>query len=146
MGAHGPVAVGASMQISTKVALSISLVVLVAGMAATLVAVAHQREERRKEVEQSNHQTLGLLALTVAPSIVENRHHRVQAVLDNVANFQNQYPYVENIEVLDTEGRIIAALDPRRFNEIIAAKQDGYIQHDLALNEPATRPGGDNVV
>ncbi|RLB61497.1 MAG: hypothetical protein DRI90_11220 [Deltaproteobacteria bacterium] len=100
------------MQLSSKVALSISMVVAIAGTAAMLMAVRTQGDEREREFQQSSKETLQLLALTIAPSIAEGRHHRVQAVLDNVANFKARYPSVEEIEVLDRKGRVIAALDP----------------------------------
>jgi diguanylate cyclase (GGDEF)-like protein len=134
------------MQISSKVALSISLVVAIAGTAAMLMAVRTQWDEREREFQQSSKETLQLLALTIAPSIAEGRHHRVQAVLDNVANFRSRYPSVLGIEVLDCKGRVIAALDPRRFNEVVAVGQDQYIQQDLALDEPTTRPLGNDQV
>ncbi len=131
------------MQLSTKVALSISMVVAITGLAAALGAVAHQEQVRRAEFQESSKETLDLLALTVTPFIAEGRYHRVQAVLDNVANFRVRYPSVKDIEVLDTQGRVIAALDPRRFNEVVSPRHDAHIQDDLTLNEPTTRPAGD---
>lgn len=105
------------MQISSKVALAISLVVAVTGALASTVALSKQERERHQDFRQTNFEAVQLLALAVAPAVAENRHERVQAVLDNISNFNERFPDVEEIEVVDPQGRIIASLDPRRYNE-----------------------------
>jgi diguanylate cyclase (GGDEF)-like protein len=126
--------------ISSKVALTISLVVAVAGAAATGVALSRQESERRDEFRRASIEALELLALAVAPAMAEGRHDRAQAVLDNIANFPEGYPDVRGLEVLDREGRVVADLDPRRYNLVLA---DADLAGDLALGAPDARPGAD---
>jgi diguanylate cyclase (GGDEF)-like protein len=105
------------MTLSTKVAAALSLVVALIGALAIAVAIERQSAEQRSQFRATNVQALELLALAVAPSVAEGRHHRAQAVLDNVANFPERYPDVRALEVLDLRGRVMADLDPRRFGE-----------------------------
>ena len=75
------------MRLSTKVALALSLVVALVGGLATALATERQASEQRAEFRETNLRALELLGLALAPAVADGRHHRVQAVLDNVANF-----------------------------------------------------------
>jgi diguanylate cyclase (GGDEF)-like protein len=108
------------MHLSSKIAISISLVALVAGTAATAIALKEQEEERRQAFKEDSVRALELLAASITPVIAERRHHRAQAVLDAVANFRERYSRVISIEVLDDDRRVIAHLDPKRFNTIVS--------------------------
>src|SRR4029453_4798905 len=67
------------------------------------------------------------------PVVAERRHHRAQAVLDAVGNFPERYPRVRSIEVIDRQKRVIAHLDPTRFNTVVS---DPELENDLALKGP----------
>ncbi len=117
------------MQISSKVALSISLVVALAGAAASEAAIRRQEVVQRAEFRQTNEQALELLAVAVAPAMAQQRHDRVQSVLDNIANFKEErFTHVVDIEVVNLERRIVAAYDPTRFNDAV---RDDALDHDL---------------
>ena len=105
------------MRLSTKVALALSLVVALVGGLATALATERQASEQRAEFRETNLRALELLGLALAPAVADGRHHRVQAVLDNVANFPERYPDVRSLEVVDLQGRVIADMDPTRFGE-----------------------------
>jgi diguanylate cyclase (GGDEF)-like protein len=105
------------MRLSTKVAIALSSVVAVVGGAATTLATLRQASEQRAEFRETNLRALELLGLALAPAVAEGRHHRVQAVLDNVANFPERYPDVKSMSVVDLRGRIIADMDPTRFGD-----------------------------
>ncbi len=122
------------MQISAKVAVAISLVVVATGAVASLVALDRYEHERREEFRHTNTEALQLLALAVAPALAQQHHHRVQAVLDNIDNFRERFPDLRGLEVLDNEGRVVAALDPQRYNEKV---DDPEALRDLVLDEPA---------
>ncbi len=122
------------MLISSKVALSISLAVAVIGVTATAVTVDRQRTERRREFTSKSLEAVELLALTVAPSVAEHRHNEVQDALDNIANFPDRFRDVRLLEVIGEDGRVIASLDPTRFNEPAA-----FAEGDLKQPEAAAR-------
>lgn len=124
------------MRISTKVALSISVVVAVAGAMATTVALSVQEQERRAEFAAKSIETLQLLAASVGASVAEQRHERVQALIDNVANQKDKFPQVTDLVVIDLHGRVLAALDPTRFNDVV---EDSDLASDLALHDPRAR-------
>jgi diguanylate cyclase (GGDEF)-like protein len=124
------------MLISSKVALSISIAVAVVGATATAIAVNRQGSERRSEFQSKSLEAIELLALTVAPSVAEHRHHEVQGVLDNIANFPDRFHDVQQLEVIGEDGRVIASLDPTRFNEV-ALEASG----DLRQRESLARFG-----
>ena len=131
------------MQISSKVALSISLVVAAAGAIASGVALDRQEQEQRAEFKETNQQALELLAIAVAPAMAENQHHRVQAVLDNIANFRSErFTHVEDLEVIDLDRRIIAAYDPTRFNDLMP---EGVVGKDLATEKTRSQFDGNNL-
>jgi diguanylate cyclase (GGDEF)-like protein len=125
-------ALSANVQLSTKVALSISLVVAAVGAVATSVALESQARAQRAEFERKSTEALELLTLAVAPAISRNEHHHIQGVIDNVANFRDKFHDVEDLEVLDQHGRVLAALDPTRYNDVVASPA---AQRDLALDE-----------
>lgn len=122
------------MQIFSKVAIALALIAT-AVMAMSVVAVLRLETTRRKEMRRSSEAGLELLALAVAPAVAERRHDRAQSALDNVDNFA-RFPAVRTLEVLDKEGRVVAALDPRRYNTMA---DDPAVDADLALTEPTTR-------
>jgi diguanylate cyclase (GGDEF)-like protein len=105
------------MQISSKIAISISLVVAVVGALGSGVALEGQESERIAEFADKNREAVELLAVAVAPAVAEGRHERVQAILDNIHNFADRFPDVVALEVIDDDGRIVASLDPTRYNE-----------------------------
>ncbi|MEQ9321529.1 MAG: hypothetical protein RIF41_20355, partial [Polyangiaceae bacterium] len=74
------------MQISSKVALSISLVVAVVGAAGSVWQLQEQERVQREEFRKTNEDAIELLALSIAPAVDADRHDRVQAVLDNISN------------------------------------------------------------
>ena len=106
------------MLISSKVALSISVAVALIGATATVVAVDRQKTERRAEFTGKSLEAVELLALTVATPVAEHRHAEVQDALDNIANFPDRFHDVRSLEVIGEDGRLIASLDPTRFNEL----------------------------
>jgi diguanylate cyclase (GGDEF)-like protein len=106
------------MRLSTKVALALSAVVASAGGVAITVAAEREATEQRAAFRETNLRALELLALALAPAVADGRHHRAQAVLDNVANFPDRYPDVRSLEVVDPSGRVVADLDPTRFGEM----------------------------
>jgi diguanylate cyclase (GGDEF)-like protein len=113
------------MLISSKVAISISLAVALVGAASTAVTVEHQKTEQRREFTAKSLEAVELLALTVAASVAEHRHNEVQDALDNIANFPDRFRDVRLLEVIGEDGRVIASLDPTRFNEpAVAADAD----------------------
>jgi diguanylate cyclase (GGDEF)-like protein len=117
------------MQISYKVALSITLVVAFAGGVGTGFALTRQADEQRAEFQETNEQALELLAVAIAPAMEKDRHERVQAVLDNIANFREErFKHVENVEVIDLNRRVVAAYDPTRFNDVL---EDETVKRDL---------------
>ena len=131
------------MQISYKVALSISLVVAFAGAVAIGVALDRQEAEQQADFKQTNEQALELLAVAFAPAMDQGRHDRVQAVIDNIANFKEErFAQVEDLEVVNLERRVVAAYDPTRFNEAIAASD---IAEDLKLAKTSSRYQDDHL-
>ncbi|MEM1031230.1 MAG: diguanylate cyclase [Myxococcota bacterium] len=108
------------MQISTKVALAISLVVLGTGTAGGAIALAQAEQSRLEDFRRAHDDSVELLAVAVAPAVAEGRYERVQAVLDNVHNFRERFPDVVDIDIVRTDGRVIASLDPTRFNTTLA--------------------------
>lgn len=105
------------MQISSKVALSISLVVAVVGAAGSLLQLREQERVQRDEFQKTNEDAIELLALSIAPAVDADRHDRVQAVLDNISNFQDRFEGVQRLDVVNRDKRMVASLDPTRFNE-----------------------------
>jgi diguanylate cyclase (GGDEF)-like protein len=130
------------MQISSKVALSIVLVVAVVGGAASAAQLREQAEAQRAEFKRTNESAINLLALSIAPAVAEGRHERVQAVLDNISNFEERFKGVEAIEVVEiVDQRVVASLDPTQFNEVIG---DELLAADLALvDTESTYEAGD---
>ncbi len=120
------------MRLSTKVAIALSLVVAVVGALSTALATSRQASQQRAEFRETNLRALELLGLAVAPAVADGRHHRVQAVLDNVANFPERFPDVRGLEVLDLRGRVVADMDPTRFNEIVEL---GALAEDAVVAE-----------
>jgi len=106
------------MQISSKVALSISAVVALRG----------QDASRREQFCEKSKEAIQLLALAVAPAVADEHHQRVQDVLDNIAIFTERYPDVREIDVVSRDGRVVAARDPRRFNTVLSGAQLGNDQ------------------
>jgi diguanylate cyclase (GGDEF)-like protein len=129
------------MQLSSKIAISISLVALAAGAAATAIALEQQERERREAFEVESQAAVELLAASITPVVAERRHHRAQAVLDAVGNFPERYPRIQSVEVLDEHKRVIAHLDPTRFNTVV---DDEDADRDLALLGPAAHWVDDN--
>jgi len=107
------------MQISTKVALAISLIVLGTGAAGGAVALQQAEESRLNDFRTSHNDSVELLAVSVAPAVADNRHEQVQAVLDNVHNFRARFPDVDDIDIVRPDGRVIASLHPVRYNTVI---------------------------
>ena len=103
------------MQIGSKIVLTVSAVMLVAGAVgfATLLEGGNQQ---RDEFRANSRETIRLFALAIAPEIAEHRHDRAQAMIDAMANFKERSSDIENIEVIGTDGKVIAASDPRRYN------------------------------
>ncbi|MCA9624390.1 MAG: diguanylate cyclase, partial [Myxococcales bacterium] len=120
------------MQISAKVALSITLVVAIVGGVGGYARLEQQRTAQLAAFKATNEDAIELLALAVAPAVADGRHDRVQAVLDNIANFGDRFSPVIQLEVLDRQRRVVAALDPERFNDELSPDQ---VDHDLALQE-----------
>ncbi len=104
--------------------MALSLAVALVGGLATAVATDRQAAEQRAEFRETNLRALELLGLALAPAVADGRHHRVQAVLDNVANFPERYPDVRSLEVIDTSGRVLADMDPTRFGEHVNVAVD----------------------
>jgi diguanylate cyclase (GGDEF)-like protein len=104
------------MQISSKVALSISLVVaLVGAIGTTVAAVGHQRDSREQYCHKSL-EAVRLLSLAIAPAFADGRHEQVQNVLDNLDNFRDEFRGIEDVRVVNGAGVVVAALDPQSFN------------------------------
>jgi diguanylate cyclase (GGDEF)-like protein len=102
--------------ISSKIAVSISILVIIAGTGALAVALDAQARQRKHEFVQSSVESLQFLSLAVAPSVAIGMHHRVQTVLDTIAAYPEKFPDIRALEVIGRDGRVIADLDPRRFN------------------------------
>ncbi|MBL9028650.1 MAG: diguanylate cyclase [Myxococcales bacterium] len=105
------------MRLSAKVAIALSVVVAGAATVTAVVVSERQASEQRAQFRETNLRALELLGLALAPAVAEGRHHRAQAVVDNVANYPDRYPDVRDLEVLDLRGRVVADMDPRRFGE-----------------------------
>jgi diguanylate cyclase (GGDEF)-like protein len=103
------------MQISTKIALSISGLALLASVVASSIAFSEQEAERRQSFAEDSQRSVQLVAASIAPVVAEGRHHRAQEVLDMVANFSEEFGSAK-LEVIDRQNRIIAHYDPRKFN------------------------------
>ncbi len=112
-------AFASSMQISTKVAFAISLIMLGAGTVGGAVALQQGEQSRLEDFKTAHDDSVELLAVSVAPAVAEERFERVQAVLDNVHNFKERFPDVVDIEIVRPDGRVIASLDPVRYNTVI---------------------------
>jgi len=115
------------MQISSKVALSISLVVAVVGAAGSFAQLREQEQIQKEEFRKTNEDAIELLALSIAPAVDADRHDRVQAVLDNISNFQDRFEGVERLDVVNRDRRMVASLDPTKFNEM--AKDEQTLAH-----------------
>ncbi|MFP6686712.1 MAG: diguanylate cyclase [Polyangiaceae bacterium] len=109
----------AALQISSKITLSISLVVALAGAIATGAALEGQANEQRMAFTRTNTEALDLLALSVAPAVAAGHHYEVQATVDNMVTFKERFEGIDDFEVIDMNGRIVAAHDPRRFGEVL---------------------------
>jgi diguanylate cyclase (GGDEF)-like protein len=78
-----------------------------------------------------------VLAMAMAsPLASSSRHAEVQQILDNVANYPDRHPDVEVLEVLDTEGVVVAHTNPVEFGRL---RDDRQTRKDLALAAPALR-------
>ncbi len=124
------------MSLSTKVALSIAAVVLAVGVAGLAFVIDRVGQEQRQDFRNTTVEALQLLGLSVAPALVAGHHDRAQAVLDNIANFPERFPDIESMEVVQRDGRVIADLDPRRFN---VRYVPSAIRQDVGAREPRTR-------
>jgi len=127
------------MRLSTKIAVSTSVVVALTATVATWIALSGQAEQQRREFRQTNTEALELLALAVAPAVAEGRHERAQAALDAIANYPERFPDVRGLTVLDREGRVIADLDPKRFNTVMSGPA---IAAELELTAPSAHQLG----
>lgn len=124
------------MRLSAKVAIALSLVVAGAATISAIVATERQAAEQRTQFRETNVRALELLGLALAPAVAEGRHHRAQAVVDNVANYPERYPDVRDLQVLDLGGRVVADMDPRRFGEVVS-------DPEVQVAEAAIEDGGD---
>lgn len=124
------------MSISVKVALSIAIVTVVVGVAALAYVLEAVGREQQKDFRSTTIEALQLLGLSIAPAMVAGRHDRVQAVLDNIANYPERFPDIEALEVVHRDGRVMADLDPRRFN---MRHEPAAIARDLAATRPVAR-------
>lgn len=124
---------GGPMSLSAKLAIALALTVAVAGGASLVLALSQYARVRRAEFRETTVEALQLLALAVAPSVAAERHDRVQAVLDNVANYPERFPDLVTLEVIERGGRVLADLDPRRFDH---RWTDARTQRDLSRWAP----------
>lgn len=127
------------LQISSKISLSISAVLLCAGIIGYL-GLQGQVEQQREEFRETSEEAVKLLAVAIAPDVAERSHDRTQAIVDAIANFRGQYPNVRDLEVISSEGDVIASWDPRRFNVKVDTAPFGDA---LNKGKPASRQKGD---
>ncbi len=121
------------MSVSAKVALCIIVVAAVCALITLGPGFSWQAAQTRASYRATHQEALELLALALAPALPSGDHELAQAAADNVANFPERYPAVKALEVLDREGRVIADLDPRRFN---TRATDPSLAEDLKQRRP----------
>ncbi len=126
------------MRVSTKLALVVAGVTAVCAGLALWVGLSVEAEARRAAFRETHTRALELLALALAPAMAAGDHHAVQATHDNVANFPDRYPDILALEVLDRQGQVVGALDPRRFGDRVDAAED------LALRRASGRALSDD--
>ncbi len=108
------------MRLSLKIALTIAVAIAVVGTAATGVRLSEEERAHREQFARAHLESMQLLALAVAPAVAGLRHDEVQGVLDNVSNFPESFPDARTLEIIGEDGRVLASLDPTRFNEAAA--------------------------
>lgn len=103
--------------ISIKVAFTIMILMVIAGTGVlALVTDAESRREQLEFVDRSV-ESLQSISLAVGPAVANERYDRVQAVFDNLASQPGGFStHLRSLELIGRDGRIIADLDPRKFN------------------------------
>jgi len=102
--------------ISSKVAVTIFILVSVVGTGALAITLDYQQVARRKEFRSSTLRSLELLAAAVTPAIANGRHDTIQNIVDNASSVPEKLTEIQSLEVVDRYGRVLADLDPRRYN------------------------------
>lgn len=125
------------MKLATRISVITFLSVAVAAGLVALSTIGTRAILLRRDFERSAVGVCEVLAMAMAsPLASASRHAEVQQVLDNVANYPDRHPDVEVLEVLDTEGVVVAHTNPVEFGRL---RGDRRTQRDLALAAPAVR-------
>ncbi len=119
--------------LSSKVAVAIFVLVTVVGTGTLALILDHQRVERTGDFRRSTLHSLELLAAAVTPAIANGRHDTIQNILENAVSTPERLGELRKLEVVSREGRVLADLDPRRFN---MRSDPAALSRDLRLVEP----------
>ncbi len=120
------------MTISSKVAVAIFVLVAVAGSGALAIVLDAQAAAERREFRRAVAQNLELLSSAVTRAVATGHHDVVQSILDN-AIISGKRTEVKHLEIVNRHGRVIADLDPRRFNVVTDLHE---LKKDLYLRAP----------
>ncbi|MBI2892614.1 MAG: diguanylate cyclase [Deltaproteobacteria bacterium] len=132
------------MRLATRIStVTFVSVATAAGLLAT-VTVRAREHVLSEEFTRSSVGVCEMLALAIAsPMATESRYAEVQQILDNVSNYPERHPGIETVEVLDTDGKVVAHTDPMRFGRV---RGDRQTRRDLALGEPIWRRAPSNRI
>jgi len=72
--------------------------------------------ERRADFRAAHQMALETLVLALAHPLPRGDHQAAQASVDSLANAAVPYGALVALEVVEPGGRVVADLDPRRFN------------------------------
>ncbi len=126
------------MRLATRISVITFLSVAVAAGLVAFATISTRTLLLRRQFERSAVGVCEVLAMAMAsPLASASRHAEVQQILDNVANYPDRHPDVETLEVLDTEGVVVAHTNPVEFGRLRA---DRRTQRDLTLAAPVVRP------
>lgn len=126
------------MRLATRISVITFLSVAVAAGLVAFATISTRTLLLRRQFERSAVGVCEVLAMAMAsPLASSSRHAEVQQILDNVANYPDRHPDVETLEVLDTDGVVVAHTNPVEFGRLRA---DRRTKKDLALAAPAVRP------
>jgi len=126
------------VRLATRISVITFLSVAVAAGLVAFATISTRTLLLRRQFERSAVGVCEVLAMAMAsPLASSSRHAEVQQILDNVANYPDRHPDVETLEVLDTDGVVVAHTNPVEFGRLRA---DRRTKKDLALAAPAVRP------
>jgi diguanylate cyclase (GGDEF)-like protein len=125
------------VRLATRISVITFLSVAVAAGLVAFATISARTMLLRTEFRRSSVSVCEVLAMSMAsPLASESRHAEVQQILDNVANYPDRHPDVETLEVLDTEGVVVAHTSPVEFGRL---RNDAVTRRDLGLAAPAVR-------